>query len=137
MSDNYISELMQPPHYIHPSANVEESANQMSSLDADALLIKQEEEYIGIFTKTDLIKLLKKNMNPFEVIVSNIMSKPILSLDAKTASNEARKKMQKKNILHYAVTQNKKNCRSHFFQRSRLMSATHELPTHQHYQPKN
>ena len=60
MSDNYISELMQPPHSIHPSANVEESANQMSSLDANALLIKQEEEYIGIFTKTDLIKLLKK-----------------------------------------------------------------------------
>ena len=96
MPENYISELMQPPHYIHPSANVEESANQMSSLGADALLIKQEEEYIGIFTKTDLIKLLKKNMNPSEVIVSSIMSKPILSLDAKTTTDEARKKNAKK-----------------------------------------
>ena len=137
MSDYYILELRQPPHSIHPSANVEESANQMSSLGADALLVRQEEEYIDIFTKTDLIKLLEKNMNPSEVIVSSIMSKPILSLDSKTTSDEARKKMQKKNIRHYAVTQNKKNCRSHFFQRSRLMSATHELPTHQHYQPKN
>ena len=137
MSDNYISELIQPPHSIHPSSNVEESPNQMSSLGADALLIKQEEEYIGIFTKTDLIKLLEKNMNPSEVIVSSIMSKPILSLETQTTSDEARKKMQEKNIRHYAVTQNKKNCRSHFFQRSRLMSATHELPTHQHYQPKN
>jgi signal-transduction protein with cAMP-binding, CBS, and nucleotidyltransferase domain len=108
MSDNYISELMQPPHSIHPSANVEESANEMSSQGADALLIKKEEEYIGIFTKADLIKLLEKNINPAEVTVSSIMSKPILSLDAKITADEARQKMQEKNIRHYAVTQNKK-----------------------------
>ena len=108
MSDNYISELMQPPHSIHPSANVEESANEMSSQGADALLIKQAEEYIGIFTKADLIKVLEKNINPAEVTVSSIMSKPILSLDVKTTADEARQKMQEKNIRHYAVTQNKK-----------------------------
>ena len=98
---------MRPPHSIHPSANVEESANEMSSQGAGALLIKQSEEYIGIFTKTDLIKLLEKNMNPAEVTVSSIMSKPILSLDAKTTVDEARNKMLEKNIRHYAVTQNK------------------------------
>jgi signal-transduction protein with cAMP-binding, CBS, and nucleotidyltransferase domain len=108
MSDSYISELMQPPHSIHPSANVEESANEMSSQGVEALLIKQAEEYIGIFTKTDLIKLLEKNMDPSEVTVSSIMSKPILSLDVKTTADEARQKMQEKNIRHYAVTQNKK-----------------------------
>ena len=99
---------MQSPHSIHPSANVEESVNEMSLKGTDALLIKQAEEYIGIFTKTDLIKILEKNMNPAEVIVSNIMSKPILSLDAKLTADEARQKMQEKNIRHYAVTQNKK-----------------------------
>lgn len=108
MSDKYISELMQPPDSIHPSANVEESANKMSSQGADALLIKQSEEYIGIFTKADLIKLLEKNMNPAEVTVSSIMSKPILCLDAKTTVYEALNKMREKNIRHYAVTQNKK-----------------------------
>ena len=108
MSDNYISELMQPPHSIHPSANVEESANEMSSQGADALLIKQAEEYIGIFTKADLIKLLEKNINPAEVTVSSTMSKPILALDVKTTADEARQKMQEKNIRHYAVTQDEK-----------------------------
>jgi signal-transduction protein with cAMP-binding, CBS, and nucleotidyltransferase domain len=107
MSGNYISELMQPPHSIHPSANVEESANEMSSQGADALFIKQEEEYIGIFTKADLNKLLKKNMQPSDVTVSSIMSKPILSLNAKITADEALQKMRKKNIRHYAVTQNK------------------------------
>jgi hypothetical protein len=60
MPDNYITEIMQPPHSIHSSANVKESSNEISSQGADALLIKQVEEYIGNFTKADLIKLLEK-----------------------------------------------------------------------------
>ena len=137
MPDKSIPDIMHAVVSIHPEASVEEAVQKMSSQGEDAIFINKMEEYIGIFTKTDLIKLLEKNMNPAEVTVSSIMSKPILSLDTQTTSDEARKKMQEKNIRHYAVAQNKKNCRSHFFQRSRLMSATHELPTHQHYQPKN
>ena len=60
MSDNYISKVMQQPHSIDSSANVEESSNEMSSQGTDTLLIKQAEEYIDIFTKAELIKLLKK-----------------------------------------------------------------------------
>jgi CBS domain-containing protein len=60
MSENYISALMQPPYSIHPSVNVEESANIMLSQVVDALLIKQAKKYIGIFTKADLVKVLKK-----------------------------------------------------------------------------
>jgi hypothetical protein len=60
MPDTYISKVMQQPHSIHSSANVEESSNEMSSQGTDALFIKQAEEYIDIFTKADLIKLLKK-----------------------------------------------------------------------------
>jgi hypothetical protein len=51
MSDNYISEIMQTPHSIDSSANVEESSNEMSSQGADALFIKKAEEYIAIFTR--------------------------------------------------------------------------------------
>ncbi|MBC8286668.1 MAG: CBS domain-containing protein [Nitrospinae bacterium] len=108
MSDVIILKIMRPPHSIHPSASVEESAKELSSQGSEALLIKQAEEYTGIFTKTDLIRLLEKNIDPAEVAVSTIMSKPVLSLDAKTTVDEARQKMMEKNIRHYAVTQNKK-----------------------------
>jgi signal-transduction protein with cAMP-binding, CBS, and nucleotidyltransferase domain len=90
MSDNSISALMQPPHSMHPSANVEESANEMSSQGTDALRIKQADEYIGISTKVDLNKVQEKNINPTEVTVPGIMSKLILSLDVKITSNETR-----------------------------------------------
>ena len=108
MPVNYISELMQPPYSIHPSANVEESVNEMSLQGVDVLLIKEAEEYIGVFTRTDLIKLLEKNINPADVIVSSIMSKPILSLDTNTTTDETRQKMREKNIRHFAVTQSKR-----------------------------
>jgi hypothetical protein len=41
MSGNYISEIMLSPDSINSSGTVEESSNEMSSQDADALLIKQ------------------------------------------------------------------------------------------------
>lgn len=108
MDDKYISEIMQPPHSIHSSANVAESVSKMSSQKSDAILIKQDDEYIGIFTKTDLIKLLEKNIDPAKFTVSTVMSKPILSLDAKTTVKEAWEKMLENKIRNYAVTQDKK-----------------------------
>ncbi len=108
MPDKHISSIMQTVHSIHPSASVEETVNEMSSQGTDAILIKQGEEYIGIFTRADLIKLLEKNADPAGVSVSKVMSKPIFSLDAATTFEEARKKMVEKNIRHYSVTQNGK-----------------------------
>ena len=43
MSDNYISEIMQPPHSIDSSANVKEASYKMTSQGADALLTKKAE----------------------------------------------------------------------------------------------
>ncbi len=105
MSKKTILEIMQGVHSIHPDVSVEKAIQMMSSQAIDALLIKQEEDYTGIFTKTDLIKILEKNINPAEVSVSTIMSKPILSLDEFTPIEEAREKMIEKNIRHFAVTQ--------------------------------
>ena len=40
MSKKHISEVMQPPHSISFSANVEEAVREMSSIETDALLNK-------------------------------------------------------------------------------------------------
>lgn len=108
MSDTQILEIMHAVNSIHPDASVEEAVEKMSSLGKNALLIEQMDQYIGIFTKTDLIKLLEKNIDPAEIIVSTVMSKPILSLEASTTVKEARDRMLENKIYHYAVTQNEK-----------------------------
>lgn len=78
MSKKHISEVMQPPHSISFSANVEEAVREMSSIETDALLIRQNEEYSGIFTKTDLIKILKKistlQRSLFPLLCQNLFS---------------------------------------------------------------
>ena len=108
MPDRPILEIMHAVLSIHPDASVEEAVQKMSSQGMEAILIKQEEEYTGIFTKADLIKLLEKNIDPAKVSVSTVMSKPILSLDANTSVEKARQKMVENKLRHYAVTQNGK-----------------------------
>jgi signal-transduction protein with cAMP-binding, CBS, and nucleotidyltransferase domain len=108
MIDTQILEIMQTVDSIHPDASVEEAIQKMSSMGRDALLIEQMGEYTGIFTKTDLIKLLEKNLNPAKVNVSTVMSKPVLSLDGSTTVKNALNKMVENKLRHYAVTQDEK-----------------------------
>ena len=96
MPDRPILEIMHAVLSIHPDASVEEAVQKMSSQGMEAILIKQEEKYTGIFTKIDLIKLLEKNIDPARVNVSTFMSKPILSLGASTSEEETRKRIVKK-----------------------------------------
>ena len=60
MPDRPILKIMHAVLSIHPDASVEEAVQKMSSQGMEAILIKQEEEYTGIFTKIDLINLLEK-----------------------------------------------------------------------------
>ena len=78
----------------------------MHSLGNEALSVEYMAEYTGISTKTDLIKLLEKNINPSETQVSTAMSKPILPLDANANQEEAQEKMMEKKTRHFAVTPN-------------------------------
>ena len=52
---------------IHPDASVEKAVQKIALQGTDAILIKQKGEYTGIFTKTDLIKLLEKNIRQYAV----------------------------------------------------------------------
>jgi CBS domain-containing protein len=67
MPDRPILEIMHAVLSIHPDASVEEAVQKMSSQGMEAILIKQEKEYTGIFTKIDLINLLEKNIRQYAV----------------------------------------------------------------------
>jgi CBS domain-containing protein len=73
MTATQILKIMQTVDSIHPDASVEEAMQKMPSRGRDALLIEEMGEYTGIFTKTDLIKLLEKNINPAKVDGSTVM----------------------------------------------------------------
>ena len=96
---------MSPAYHVNSDVTVDKAINYMLSKETGAILIKNEQgKYIGIFTRTDLIKLLEKELNPSTLTISSVMSRPIQSLDQTESQDEARAKMIKNNIRHYAVT---------------------------------
>ena len=61
---------------------------------------------MGIITKTDFIKsvYINENIDPSLDVVSEVMSKTVLSLDLNSPMEEARSFMQRNKIGHLGVT---------------------------------
>ena len=105
MTNKIIKEIMSPVHHVNADVRVDEAISYMLSKDTGAILIKNEQgEYVGIFTKADLIKLLEKDLNPTSIAISSVMSSPIRCMDQTESHDGAREKMLENNIRHYAVT---------------------------------
>ncbi|MFT4578309.1 MAG: signal-transduction protein with cAMP-binding, CBS, and nucleotidyltransferase domain [Nitrospinales bacterium] len=108
MTNKIIKEIMSPAHHVNSDVRVDEAITYMLSKDTGAILIKNEQgEYVGIFTKADLIKLLEKELDPTSITISSVMSSPIRCMDQTESHSEARQKMLDNNIRHYAVTDGK------------------------------
>ena len=108
MTKNIIEEIMSPVHHVNSDTPVDEAIAYMLSKNTGAILIKNEQgEYVGIFTKADLIKLLEKELNPTSITISSVMSSPIRCMDQTESHDGAREKMLENNIRHYAVTDGK------------------------------
>ena len=108
MAEKTIEEIMSPVHHVNSDIRIDEAIAYMLSKDTGAILIKNEQgEYVGIFTKTDLIKLLEKELNPASIPISSVMSSPIRCMDQAESHDGAREKMLENNIRHYAVTDGK------------------------------
>ena len=69
---------MSPAHHVNSDVRVDEAIIYILSKDTGAILIKNEQgKYLGIFTKADLIKLLKKELDPTSITISSVMSRPM------------------------------------------------------------
>lgn len=109
MPDNLIKNYMHSPILsIETDKTIQEAGEFMLKKNVRSLLVKDHDKYVGIVTKTDFILrvYIEEAMDPEEDIVLEIMSKPVLSLDAGTTMEEARKFMQKNKIGHLGVMEN-------------------------------
>lgn len=108
MEKNSIKEIMSPVYQVSSDLHVDKAIAYMLSKKTSAILIKNDKgDYVGIFTKTDLIKLLEKDLNPSTIIISSVMSSPVRCLDQTESHDEAKEKMLENNIRHYAVSDGK------------------------------
>lgn len=111
MSGNLIKDYMSSSILsVDSKMTIQDAARLMMDKGTRSLLIKEDGNYAGIVTKTDFILrvYVDESMDPELDIVSSIMSKGILTMDAKSSMEEARKFMQKNKIGHLLVTEDDK-----------------------------
>lgn len=81
----------------------------MTEKNVGSLLVKQDDNYVGILTDTDIVKkVLAKDLDPKKTTVEEIMSYPISSLDEETPLEKAQEMMGEHQIRHLLVTRDGK-----------------------------
>ncbi len=87
--------------------NINSAAKKIYTNQIGSLLVTEEDKYIGIITKTDLmVKVLINNLDGSTTLVSEVMSQPLITIEATEPLVNALKLLDEKHIRHLAVTRN-------------------------------
>jgi len=89
------------------SAPVIEAARILREAKIGALLVSGEDgRYVGILSETDLVrKVLALERNPSRVLVSEVMTAPIITIEIDRSAHDASDLMAERAIRHLAVTE--------------------------------
>ena len=103
--DEIFNYMASPIFSIDAQATVEEGAQYICEKKVSSLFVKENEEYVGIVTQTDLVeKVIAKGLDPKTIRMYSVMSKPIMKMDHYLTRRDAHEFMIRKNIKHLAVT---------------------------------
>ncbi len=101
--------MSSPVMRIDSESNVQDAAILMETNHIGSLIVEKFGDDVGIVTEKDLMKkVVAKGKNLEEVLVEDVMTKPILSMDRYLPIEEANLYMQKKKIRHLAITEEDK-----------------------------
>jgi signal-transduction protein with cAMP-binding, CBS, and nucleotidyltransferase domain len=91
---------------VDSQTTVLETVKLMREKKIGSVLITEKEETIGIFTETDLLrKVIAEESSPKEVLISSVMSKPLMTIDCEMTMVAGFLKMQQSNIRHLGITE--------------------------------
>ncbi len=90
--------------YVHTT--VEEAAKVIEEKNVSCLLVKENEDPVGLVTTTDLVKrVMARGLDPKTTNVHSVMSKPLITMNHYLTRSDANEIMQKNKIKHLAVTE--------------------------------
>ncbi|MCS7279108.1 MAG: CBS domain-containing protein [Thermodesulfobacteriaceae bacterium] len=96
---------------IHPEATVYDAIERLIDKRIRSLLVlpKDERDVYGVVTVRDIVfKVLAKNLNPHQIKVENIASKPVISIDKETELLDLVNLMEKFNIARLFIQEDRK-----------------------------
>ena len=98
-------EIMKHVVNIGPKQTVLEAANLMKKSNRGSLLIVDDKITVGIITERDLvIRVIAKNL-PHTTTVSEVMSSPLITIDANVTLKKAARIMGERGIRRLPVTE--------------------------------
>ena len=105
---NEVSKYMSTQIFsISPDRFAYEAVDQMYENKVSAILVKEDEKYIGIITKTDwMFLVLKGECDPKAMKVSTVMTKVLNTIDENQTISEVCNIIETKKIRHVPVTRN-------------------------------
>jgi len=93
---------------VNPGENAYQAVEKMYQNNIGALLVKEGEDYVGMFTKTDwMLLVLRGECDPKTMKVSSLMTKLEYTIDRDRTISEACAIMEKNHIRHLPVTKEK------------------------------
>ncbi len=100
-----VKEIMKPVVNIGPNQTVLEAANLMKESNRGSLLIVDGKITVGIITERDLvIRFIARNL-PHTTPVSEVMSSPLITINAKVTLKKAARIMAEHRIRRLPVTE--------------------------------
>jgi CBS domain-containing protein len=90
---------------IEESASVQEAANRMKDKNVSSLVVVDEiNRPLGLITERDLVrKVCIHDVSTSKLIIKEIMSSPLITIDSKSSTSEAADMMLRNNVRHLLV----------------------------------
>ena len=96
-------------HSVPPGATIREAAERMKEVQAGCLLVINRGELVGILSERDIVRrAVAEGMSIHKVLVSQIMSKPVVTTSPSALVSSAAKSMLKNRIRRLPVKKGKK-----------------------------
>ncbi len=95
--------------FIHEEASVQEAAQTMHAKRIGSLLVKKDDDFLGIVTETDVVQAVAEQPEAVaRLTVQEVMSRPIITIDRMMSPHYARDLMADRKIRHLGVTEEDK-----------------------------
>ena len=94
---------------IEESASVQEAANRMKDKNVSSLVVVDEiSRPLGLITERDLVrKVCIHDVSTSKLIIKEIMSTPLITIDSNSSASEAVDMMLRNNVRHLLVVDSK------------------------------
>ncbi len=101
--------MSSPVISVDRNASILDTVKVMAENDVESILVKDKEDYIGIFTTSDLMsRVIVKELDMKNTKIESVFSSPILTVDFCLTPREANEIMLKHKIKRLGVTEGKK-----------------------------